>query len=149
MKAESILSKIFLTLLSIVIIFACLEIAMRVYLRYFASEDSFRKYASLNQIAERYAKRELQQAYSPHRYLGYYPTPNYQSGLNKHNSLGFRGEEIQKDKQSVFEALPVTSPNASVQRRRKQRSKKNFVSLRRWRPLVVWLGGSPMTSITS
>lgn len=103
MKAESILSKILLTLLSIVIIFSCLEIAMRVYLRYFASEDSFRKYASLNQIAERYAKQQLQNAYSPHRYLGYYPTPNYQSGMNKHNSLGFRGEEIQREKpQGVF-----------------------------------------------
>ena len=31
---------------------------------------------------------------SPHHYLGYFPTPNLQIGENRHNSLGFRGEEI-------------------------------------------------------
>lgn len=34
--------------------------------------------------------------YSPHHYLNYYGSPNYKSkdGLNMHNSLGFRGDEI-------------------------------------------------------
>ena len=37
-------------------------------------------------------------AFSPHHYLGYIPTPNYQQGENRHNALGFRGAEIPVEK---------------------------------------------------
>ena len=33
--------------------------------------------------------------YTPHPYLRYYPTPNYENEKNKHNSLGYRGDEIE------------------------------------------------------
>ncbi|RJP24033.1 MAG: SGNH/GDSL hydrolase family protein [Candidatus Abyssobacteria bacterium SURF_5] len=102
MKIESTLSKIFLLFLSLCFAFALLEAASRMYL-HFAPEPVFRKYGSLNQLYSRYGKNNLQQTYSPHRYLGFYPTPNFQKGLDKHNSLGFRGDEIElKKKDGVF-----------------------------------------------
>jgi len=36
--------------------------------------------------------------YAPHHYLNYYPTPYYQRGLTSHNSLGYRGREIETPK---------------------------------------------------
>lgn len=61
----------------------------QIYLLHFANEKIFLQYASIKQLKTRYKPR-----YTPHRYLGYYPTPNYSKGENKHNSLGYRGEEI-------------------------------------------------------
>lgn len=71
-----------------------LEMAGHLYLRYVASDERFLAYASLDQLLHRYP----QPAYSPHRYLGYYPTPNYEKGPNRHNSLGYRGPEIEPKK---------------------------------------------------
>ncbi|NQT22612.1 MAG: SGNH/GDSL hydrolase family protein [Candidatus Omnitrophica bacterium] len=39
-------------------------------------------------------KRFAMPIFSFHRYLGYYPTPNFEKGKNRHNSLGYRGDEI-------------------------------------------------------
>lgn len=49
-------------------------------------------YASVNQLYS----GSLSFQYSPHRYLGYYPTPNWKKGNNAHNSTGFRGDEISR-----------------------------------------------------
>ncbi len=70
--------------------FAVLEILARVYLVNFAPDTFFNKYASIDQLNERYGAPR----FVPHRYLGFYPTPNYSVGTNRHNSLGYRGEEI-------------------------------------------------------
>ncbi len=87
---QTLLQNIFLTSVTLLLVFVLVEISARVYLVNFASEATFKRYASLRQLKERY----VQSQYSPHPYLGYYPTPNYQKGKNKHNSLGFKGEEI-------------------------------------------------------
>ncbi len=92
---KSLLPNLALSLATLVVCFVVLEIAARIYLVNFADEDIFFRYASLQQLEDRLKKKG--QAYfkkSFHRYLGYYLTPNYQSGKNKHNSLGYRGEEI-------------------------------------------------------
>ena len=39
-------------------------------------------------------------AFTPHPYLSYYPTPNYQKGLTSHNSLGYRNDEFPLKKPS-------------------------------------------------
>jgi len=91
----SIFQNICLLILTCVICFAVLEISARVYLVHFVSENDFLHYASLKQLEDRYQKSDITaQIYSPHRYLGYYLTPNYRKGKNRHNSLGYRGEEI-------------------------------------------------------
>ena len=70
---------------------AVLEVAARLYLRYVASPDRFLKYASISQLETR---ADAQPKLSPHRYLGYAPTPGYSRGSNRHNALGFRGAEV-------------------------------------------------------
>ena len=91
-KIQGILSNILLAVLATFLSFAFLEVIVDVYLLRFADEDIFVRYASLNQLQEREISNKPK--YSPHRYLGYYPTPNYVKGKNRHNSLGYRGEEI-------------------------------------------------------
>ncbi len=71
--------------------FTVLEISARLWLRYGATADQFQAYASVDQIEER---PEESRKLTPHRHLGYVTTPNYRSGRNRHNALGFRGDEI-------------------------------------------------------
>ena len=75
------------------LVLAFAEIAASVYLFRWADEDAFIRYASWSQLQTRELAKMPK--YSPHLYLGYYPTPNYSRGKNLHNSLGYRGEEIQ------------------------------------------------------
>lgn len=83
-------NKIILFAVGVLISFAVLEIGARIYIENFASYNKFKKYASYKQIAKRIPKFR----YSPHKYLGYYPTPNFTRGLDRHNALGYRGEKI-------------------------------------------------------
>ena len=90
-----------LVILGLLIIFCILEFGLHLYINYFASKDFILKYGSLRQLNEKLADLaywESDQAskfrVSSHRYLGYYPTPNFRFGKNKHNSLGFRGDEF-------------------------------------------------------
>jgi lysophospholipase L1-like esterase len=85
--------------LSIVVTLFFLEVVSRIWLVHLASEPRFLSYASYGQLLDRYGSETeqgaaLKQLYSPHRYLGFYPTPNYEWGENFHNSLGYRGEEF-------------------------------------------------------
>lgn len=91
-KIQKILSNIFLAVLSTLFTFAFLEVLANVYLFRLVNENSFIRYASLHQLQKRTIANNPR--YAPHRYLGYYPTPNYVKGKNRHNSLGYRGEEI-------------------------------------------------------
>jgi len=69
------------------------EVALRVYLNYFARKNIYFKYATLGMIIKSLNKGVFQ--FSTHPYLMYLPTPNYTSKSgNKHNSLGYRGDEI-------------------------------------------------------
>ncbi len=67
------------------------EATARAYILYGASDDSFRRYASL---AQQQARADETNAplgrYVPHRYVGHIPRPSH-SG---HNTLGYRGPEI-------------------------------------------------------
>lgn len=88
-NSKSFIQNIGLLVLSTIVTFVVIEVIARIYLTNFAEEKFFERYASLNQLQE-HARLKL----SPHRYLGHYPTPNYQRGKNRHNSLGYRGDEI-------------------------------------------------------
>lgn len=97
-KVEKILSNIFLVVLSIVFVFLICEFAAYAYLVYWADKEEFIKYASFHQLQERQLSNNPKLSF--HRYLGYFPTPNYVEGKNRHNSLGYRGEEISIPKPS-------------------------------------------------
>lgn len=72
-----------------------LEAAARVYLWRLADEGQFLRYASMSQLESRYGDGTSSgHLLSPHRYLGYWPTPGYRRGKNRHDSRGFRGEEV-------------------------------------------------------
>jgi lysophospholipase L1-like esterase len=89
---ESLFSKLFLVFASLLVCFVGLEIGARIWLSHFADESSFYRYASFSEMAVRYGGPLV----SKHRYLGYYPTPDFSNSEkdNRHNSLGYRGEEI-------------------------------------------------------
>lgn len=104
-SVESLLAKIFLILASLLICVIAIELLARFYLWNIASEEDFRLLASITQIKERYGEDffiqdvdSRQLSWSPHHFLGHYPTPNYKHGENMHNSLGYRGEEFSVSK---------------------------------------------------
>lgn len=93
-RIQSLLAKLFLVFASVFVCLLFLEIGARIWLSHFASESSFEKYASFSQMVARYGGSLV----SRHRYLGYSPTPGFNSKTNRHNSLGYRGEEITQPK---------------------------------------------------
>ncbi len=82
--------KFILLFLSLFICFILTELAARFWLYHLASPEKFSEYALYEQVDPQ------RRMFSPHHYLNYQNTPNFKSksGLNKHNSLGYRGEEI-------------------------------------------------------
>ncbi|NNE07294.1 MAG: SGNH/GDSL hydrolase family protein [Gemmatimonadetes bacterium] len=76
--------------------FVCLEACCRFYITRVADEADFLMYASIDQIKAR-GQVDLPR-YSPHRYLGYMPTPGFESGNDRHNADGCRGDEITSPK---------------------------------------------------
>ena len=93
-KMKGCLVNLVLVTASILVIFVVLEAAARIYLRFIADEDTFFHYASLRQLQQQKWEERVAFKYSPHRYLGYYPTPNHRYRENRHNALGYRGGEI-------------------------------------------------------
>lgn len=91
MKNNKLLINLLLSLISIAITFSVIEIAARYYLWNIANETQFSKYASIDQLTEFYGDIIALR----HQYLGYVPTRSYDYDRNKHNSLGFRGEEVE------------------------------------------------------
>jgi len=73
------------------VLFALLEVALRVYLFALAPEEKLAKYARPGDLPLERTK------YLPHPYLCYALNPAYRSedGLNRHDALGFRGAEVQ------------------------------------------------------
>lgn len=84
--------KLVLTVCSVLITFVFLEVGMRIWINNFAGERRFLKYASLKQLEKKYSN--IKPRWSVHRYLGHFPTPDYSKGENRHNSLGYRADEI-------------------------------------------------------
>ena len=83
-----------LVLVSLLALFLVLEVAARIVLFHSGDVHRFLRYASLRQVRKRSDIVAPYLRYSPHRYLGYYPTPDYAHGHNKHNSTGYRDDEI-------------------------------------------------------
>ncbi len=83
-------------LFSILVTFIVLEVFARIWLFNFTDEKTFRTYASLQQLQSTDWNQQFKFTY--HRYLGNYPTPNYVEGKNRHNSLGYRGEDFPIEK---------------------------------------------------
>jgi len=98
---ESLFAKFFLILASLLICIIAMELLARFYLWQVASEEEFRLLASIAQIKDRYGddffvqnEETSHRSWSPHYFLGFYPTPNHQVGANRHNSAGYRGREF-------------------------------------------------------
>jgi GDSL-like Lipase/Acylhydrolase family len=91
---KEFLQNSFATLVSIFVTFLILEVGTRIYLFHFASEETFTTFASLRQLDKYAGQVGKDPVLSHHRYLGYYLTPNYKDGVNRHNALGYRGDEI-------------------------------------------------------
>ncbi len=83
-------SRVGLLVVSLVLVVCLVEVGSRLYLHYLAGSDVFLRYASIEQLKDHHT----QSLYAPHRHLGYIPTAGYSRGKNRHNSLGFRGEEL-------------------------------------------------------
>jgi len=91
--------KLVLALGASVVTFLVLEGAARVWIARLASPEQFSKFASLAQYRERAGGDEWWFGLIvPRRYLGYALAPNLVDGPNRHNSLGFRGEEFPREK---------------------------------------------------
>jgi lysophospholipase L1-like esterase len=74
---------------------ALLELGARAALHFLASPADFEQYASTAQLRARFGEFSRFQV---HRHLGFCLSPGYQRDNNRHNRLGFRGEEIAEQK---------------------------------------------------
>lgn len=79
---------------ALVILAAVGEVLANMYVNSLPA-DQFKTFASLAQY-EKKVGRNSQFSYQGG--FGIYPTPGYSAGANKHNSMGFRGEEIRNPK---------------------------------------------------
>jgi hypothetical protein len=95
--ARRILRKLTLAAGALATALVLAELAVLAWLHWSAPEDAFQRYASIAQLRDRYGTSGRFQA---HRHLGYSPTPGYEKGGNRHNRLGFRGEEIERSKRA-------------------------------------------------
>jgi lysophospholipase L1-like esterase len=96
-------SNLLLVLASAVIAVLLLEAGARIWLSQLASDEQLSTYGTFEQIRD---SKELY--FSRHRYLQYVLRPGYEVGENRHNSLGFRGDEIAVPKPpGVFRIVAV------------------------------------------
>ena len=94
-RQKLLAKRLFLAFFASALTLIVLEIFARVYIAKIADRERFTKYASLSDYRERIGGREWWFGLlTPHRYLGYMLAPNLVDGNNRHNSLGFRGDEI-------------------------------------------------------
>lgn len=90
--AQQLPANVALLILSSLVSFILIDITCGIWIERFADNRSFLIYASFDQLTRRRGYEEP--LYTPHRYIGYYPTPGYERGKNRHNSLGYRGAEF-------------------------------------------------------
>lgn len=104
-RIERIVARLTLVVVSVIIVFVMIEAAANYWLWNIATVDDFWAYASVNQIRSRYGgefsvvdhDRDIR-GHLPHHYHGYIPAPNFQRGENRHNRLGFRGDDFSAQK---------------------------------------------------
>ena len=104
-RIETILARLFLVCASLVVAFILLEAGANHFLWNIATDEQFNKFASYNQLKAKYGDDYYSRSagdqvvlFTPHVHLGYMTQPDYRAGENRHNALGFRGEEISLDK---------------------------------------------------
>jgi len=103
---QELKQNIVLSAISLALVLGLAECAARIYVVHIADGAQFKMYASMAQIQAQTQKKKVARiaAKSPinknarHRFMGAIPTPNYRYGKNKHNSLGYRGDEITQPK---------------------------------------------------
>lgn len=81
-------SNLVISLVASVIALAALELAAQALLR--SSDRVFEHYASYSQMRARHGPPKVM----PHPQIGYVTAANYVRGANRHNALGFRGDDI-------------------------------------------------------
>lgn len=79
------------------------EVCGRFYLTFWAPKERFMRYATTEQILDKYPLRFIQD-----RHLGLVPAPGFISGFDRHNRFGFRGNEINRTKpDSVYRIVCI------------------------------------------
>lgn len=86
--------KLLLALAASLVTLGLLEVGARVYVSRFADREHFSRYASLDEYRARIGTAWWFGLLAPHRYLGFIGAPDLVDGENRHNSLGFRGDDI-------------------------------------------------------
>lgn len=80
------------------------EFGARTYLAKFASDKDRKRYGTLSQVQAyvghwgETSTRKSDLLLQNHPHLGYFGSPGYDTAPNRHNALGFRGEEIPREK---------------------------------------------------
>jgi lysophospholipase L1-like esterase len=97
--SNRLLPKLVLAVIASVLTLVVLEVGARLYVKKVADREQFSRFASLSDYRERVGGKEWWFGLlAPHRYLGYTLAPGLVDGKNRHNALGFRGEEITSPK---------------------------------------------------
>lgn len=91
-----------LLVFSLILTFLLLEVGARLWLNYLATPDQYDRFVLFTNVEAK------DFAFTPHPYLSYYPTPDYQKGKTYHNSLGYRNDEFPLEKPSgVFRIVAI------------------------------------------
>lgn len=101
-----------LSFVTVLLCFIVSELCLRIWLFHIATPTQFSYYALYEEV------KDENRIFSPHHYLNYCTTSNFRSrdGLNKHNSLGYRGEEIITPKpQGIFRIAVLGGSSAYTQ----------------------------------
>lgn len=91
-RVQSILATLFVLFAATTVSLVLAECLARWYLMSFANGNVFLTYASERQLVQKYGSGNSK--FAAHPYLIWIPRPNWTRGPNKHNSLGFRGDEF-------------------------------------------------------
>lgn len=88
-KQKGTASKLAVLAFAIAVPFALAEGCLRLWLEWLAPEAYVVRWGSAAQV-----ERNVNLRYARHHYLPFIPAPGYRNGADRHNGLGFRGEEV-------------------------------------------------------
>lgn len=94
-SARGLSVRVALLAASLLVTFGLLEVGARVYLTRLASDEQFRRFASVDQLRARSTDPVIPfSRYESHRLIGYVPAPGFRSGDDVHDERGFRGAPV-------------------------------------------------------